>query len=78
MVTSNFGISADFTNAVRTREKPFRDIGFAVNTMVVCHLAILSHTLRRSLKWDAATQMFPGDEEANRFLDIARREPWQL
>lgn len=72
------GISADFTNAVRTREKPFRDIGFALNTMVVCHLAILSYTLQRSLKWDAASQTFPGDEEANRFLDIARREPWQL
>ena len=72
------GIHADFTNAVRTREKPFRDIEFAVNTMVVCHLAILSHTLRRSLKWDAATQMFPADEEANRYLDRARREPWQL
>jgi len=72
------GIYGDFTNAVRTREKPFRDIEFAINTMSVCHLAILSHTLQRSLKWDAAKQMFPGDEEANRYLDRARRQPWQL
>ena len=28
--------------------------------------------------WDAAKQEFPGDEEANRLLDRARREPWQL
>ncbi len=72
------GIYADFTNAVRTREKPFRDIEFAINTMSVAHLAILSHTLKRSLKWDAAKQMFPDDAEANRYLDRARREPWQL
>lgn len=72
------GIYKDFTNAVLTREKPFRDIEYAVNTMAVCHLAITAHTLQRSLKWDAANQMFIGDQEANRLLDRARREPWQL
>lgn len=72
------GIYADFINGVRTREKPFRDIEFAINTMSVCHLAILTHTLQRSLKWDSANQVFPGDEEANRYLDRARRQPWQL
>ena len=38
------------------------------------------HRLRieRSLKWDPVKEEFPGDEEANRFLDRARREPWQL
>jgi predicted dehydrogenase len=72
------GIYGDFVNAVRTREKPFRDIEFAINTMAVCHLNILTHTLQRSLKWDAARQMFPDDAEANRYLDRARREPWQL
>jgi len=39
---------------------------------------MLAYTVQRSLKWDAAKQQFPGDEEANRFLDNARREPWQL
>ena len=39
---------------------------------------MIAYTLGRSLKWDAAKQQFTGDEEANRFLDSARREPWQL
>lgn len=72
------GIFADFINCVKTREKPFRDIELAVNTAVLCHLGMLAYTVQRSLKWDAAKQQFPGDEEANRFLDNARREPWQL
>ncbi len=72
------GISADFIECVKTRGKPFRDIEYAVNTVAVCHLGIIAYTLGRSLKWDAAKQVFIGDEEANRFLDRARREPWQL
>ena len=72
------GISADFLECVKTRGKPFRDIELAVNTMTVCHLAMISYSLGRSLKWDAAKQRFIGDDEANRFIDYARREPWQL
>ena len=46
--------------------------------MAVCHLGIIAYELKRSLKWDPAKQEFPGDEEANRFVDRARREPWVL
>jgi len=74
----NGGITGDFVECVKTRGKPFRDLESAVNTMAVCHLGIIAYTLGRSLKWDAAKQLFIGDEEANRFLDRARREPWQL
>lgn len=72
------GIYGDFIHAVKTRERPFRDIEFAVNSVMVSHLGIIAYTLQRSLKWDATKQEFPDDEEANRFLDRARREPWQL
>ena len=72
------GIYGDFIECVKTRERPFRDIELAVNTVTLSHLGIIAYTLQRSLKWDAAKQEFPGDEEANRFLDRARREPWQL
>ena len=34
--------------------------------------------LKRPLKWDPVNEEFPGDEEANRFLDRAKREPWTL
>jgi predicted dehydrogenase len=72
------GIYGDFIHCVKTRERPFRDIELAVNTVTLSHLGIIAYTLERSLKWDAVAQQFPGDEEANRFLDRARREPWQL
>ena len=72
------GIHGDFIDACKTREKPFRDVQYAVNTMSVCHLAIIAYELKRSLKWDAAKLAFIGDEEANRFVDRARREPWVL
>ena len=72
------GIYGDFIECVKTREKPFRDIELAVNTIMVCHLGIVAYELQRSLKWDAAKQKFIGDAEADRFLDRARREPWVL
>jgi len=71
-------IYGDFIECVKTREKPFRDIELAVNTVTVSHLGIVAYTLQRSLKWNAAQQEFSGDDEANRYLDRARREPWQL
>ena len=50
------GIYGDFIDCVKTREKPFRDIEFAVNTVTVCHLGIVAYRVQRSLKWDAAGQ----------------------
>jgi predicted dehydrogenase len=72
------GIYGDFIECVKTRERPFRDIELAVNTVCLSHLGTVAYRLQRSLKWDVARQEFPGDDEANRFLDVARREPWQL
>ena len=72
------GIIGDFIHCVQTREKPFRDIEIASHTMAVCHLGLIAYELRRSLKWDQAKQEFPGDEEANRLVDRAKREPWVL
>ncbi|MGA2257003.1 MAG: Gfo/Idh/MocA family oxidoreductase [Thermoguttaceae bacterium] len=72
------GIYGDFIHCVKTREKPFRDIELAAHTISVAHLGAIAYQLKRSLKWDAAKNEFPGDEEANRLVDRARREPWTL
>jgi len=72
------GIYGDFIHCVKTREKPFRDIEFAINTVAVSHLGIVAYALERSLKWNPAKAEFIGDEQANRFLDRAKREPWQI
>ena len=72
------GIYGDFIECVKTRERPFRDIELAVNTMTAPHMIGIAYRLQRSLAWDAAAQRFTDDEEANRLLDRARREPWIL
>lgn len=72
------GIYGDFIECVKTREKPFRDIELATNTVMLPLMGIIAYNVQRSLKWDAAKQEFIGDEEANRMVDRARREPWQL
>jgi predicted dehydrogenase len=72
------GIYGDFIECVKTRERPFRDIELAVNTMTGPHMIAIGYRLQRSLEWDRAAQRFKGDEEANRLLDRARREPWTL
>ena len=72
------GIYGDFVECVKTREQPFRDIQLAVNSVAVSHLATIAYNVGRSLKWDVEKQQFIGDDEANRFLDRARREPWAI
>jgi len=72
------GIYGDFIHCVKTREKPFRDIEFAINTITISHLGAVAYALERSLIWDVAAQQFVDDAEANRFLDRARREPWVI
>jgi len=72
------GIYGDFIECVKTRQRPFRDLEGAVNTMTAPHMLGLVRRLERSLEWDRAAQRFVNDEEANRLLDRARREPWIL
>jgi hypothetical protein len=72
------GIYGDFIHCVKTRQRPFRDIEIAAHTMAVCHLGLIAYELRRSLKWDPASQQFPDDEEANRLIWRPMRQPWRL
>ncbi len=72
------GIYGDFIECVRTRERPFRDIERAHRTASICHLGNICYLLNRPLKWDPVKEEFPGDEQANRLLDRARREPWTI
>ena len=72
------GIYGDFIDCVKTRKRPFRDIEFAVHTATVCHLFLIAYELERTLEWDTVKQQFVGDDEANRLVDVERREPWVL
>jgi hypothetical protein len=44
----------------------------------VLHLGNIAIRLGRKLSWDPATERFPGDEEADRFVNPPMRAPWHL
>ena len=41
------------------------------------HLVAIAFQLQHNLRWDPVKEVFLGDDEANRLLARARREPWQ-
>ena len=42
----------------------------------VCQLGNIGYQLRRALKWDPEKEQFIGDDEANKLVARAMREPW--
>jgi len=44
----------------------------------VCHLGNIAYWLNRPLEWDPHRERFINDDEANGWLDRAKREPWRL
>ena len=72
------GLLGDFLHAVKTRQRPFRDIEIAHRAATVCHLGNIAYWLRRPLKWDPVKEQIVGDPEAARWLGRAKREPWAV
>ena len=68
----------DFSESVRTRHP------FALNernghrSCTLVNLAKIAVQLGRPLKFDPATETFPGDEAANRLANQPMRAPWHL
>lgn len=69
--------SGNFLECVRTRNKPICNASVAHRSASALLLGGIAKILNRSLKWDPATEQFPGDDEANRLLTISKRAPWQ-
>ena len=69
----------NFLECVRTRQPPNADIREGHLSTLLCHLGNISYRLGgRDLKWDAQTESFPGDEEANRLLARSYRQPYAI
>ena len=67
----------DFIDCIRTRKKPKADVEEVHLSMALCHLANISYRLgNRKLKFDGATETFPNDDEANKYLKANYRKPW--
>jgi predicted dehydrogenase len=68
----------DFLDCVRSRKRPRCDIEIGHTTSVLCHLGNIAWRVGRKLRFDAATQTFGGDEEADRLLAREYRKKWAL
>ncbi len=68
----------DFLDCVKTRAKPKGNEEAACNAHIACHAANVAIALGRPVRYDNATNRFVGDEEANRLLSEACREPWRM
>lgn len=65
------GMSAhltNFVNCVKSRDKPNADIETGHLSTRLCHLGNIAHRVGRKLTFDAVTESFPGDTEANALL----------
>ncbi|HUR46200.1 MAG TPA: Gfo/Idh/MocA family oxidoreductase [Candidatus Saccharimonadales bacterium] len=70
------GHMKDFLSAIGSRGKPVADIEQGYMSTTSCILANLSLQLGRSLTWDPVKGRVANDEEANKLLRRAYRNPW--
>ena len=68
----------DFSEAVRTRTRFALNEANAHRSCTLVNLAKIAVQLGRSLRFDPATETFPGDEAANRLASQPMRAPWHL
>jgi hypothetical protein len=65
-------------DCIKSREKPIADVEIGHRSAILCHLGNIARWVGRKLVWDPAKEIFPGDDEANSFLDRPRRKPYEL
>ena len=68
----------NWLDCVKTREKPNADVEIGHRSISVCHLANIARQIGRKIKWDPDKEIFPGDEEANGYLNRPRRKGYEL
>jgi len=69
---------SNFFRCVRLRKEPIMNVENAHRVATLCHLGNIARWLGHRLKWDPQKEQFPGDDEANQYLDIPRREGYEL
>jgi predicted dehydrogenase len=65
-------------DAIKSRGRPIADVEIGHRSAVICHLGNIARWVGRRLRWDPDKEIFPGDEEANRYLDRPKRKPYEL
>ena len=68
----------NWLDCIKTRQQPNADVEIGHRSISVCHLVNITRQIGRRLQWDPDRETFPGDEEANAYLDRPRRKGWEL
>jgi hypothetical protein len=68
----------NFIDCVLSRQQPVAPIEQAHRSITIAHLGNIALKLGRKLRWDAKTEQFPADDEANKMLSRPMRGPWKL
>ena len=68
----------NFYDCVASRKDPIMNVESGHRVASLCHLGNIARWLGRRLKWDPVKEEFPGDDEANQYLDIPRRKGYEL
>jgi len=78
LYTCRGGEHRNFLDCVRSRREPYFPAEIGHRCCSVLHMGNIAMDLGRKLRWDPDAERFPGDDEANRRLSRAMREPWTL
>lgn len=68
----------NFIDCVRARQMPISDYESQHRSATTCHLVNLAIRLGRPLRWDAETEQFVGDAEANGWLSREQRKGFEV
>jgi len=69
---SPFQHEKNFLECIKSRQRPNADIEIGRLSTTLCHLGNIVHHLKRGVRFDPATETFPGDAEANTLLSELR------
>ena len=70
--------SGNWLECIATRRRPVMDLDIGHRVTTWPHLGNIAYRLGRKLRWDPVTERFPDDDQANRLLQAANRQPWRL
>jgi predicted dehydrogenase len=76
--TSAKGHGRNFFDCVKSRGRPACNQDVMRRSHIACFAAELAWELDRKIRFDPVTERFIGDDEANRRISRATREPWSF
>ena len=72
------GHFGNWFGCIRSGRRTNAPVEVAHRSTTLCNIGAIGMSLGRDLQWDPDAERFIGDDEANRMLSYAMREPWGL